>query len=65
MGGVIRRRDRKERKGKIEIYVRLMAAGVIGCDCKYLGNGYGWVDSREAIATVKHIKFHQRLDQQR
>ena len=34
--GFIRRRNRKEGKGEIEIYDRMMVAGVTGC--KHLGN---------------------------
>ena len=42
-----------------------MATGVIGCDCNHLGR-LQWLDpSEEATATVKHLKFHQRFDQQR
>ena len=44
--GVIRRGDRKERKGEIEIYVWVLAAGVIGCDYKHLGDCLGSEDGR-------------------
>ena len=49
---VIRRIDRKERKGKIEIYIRVVAAGVVGCDCdSFLEHlGHGLVDSEVAAA---------------
>ena len=66
-GVIIKRRDRKEKNGEIEIYIRVVAAGVIGCgNDSFLEHlGHSNVEKGEATATVKHIKFHQRLDQQK
>ena len=57
------KKGKQKRKGVIDICINAIATGVIGCDCKPVGNGY--VNRGEAAATVKRIKFHQSLDQQR
>ena len=41
--GVIRKGDRIERKGEIEIYNRVVTAGVIGCDSSIFGTSEPWL----------------------